>query len=95
MNLKVFTVYDDKAKAYLPPFFLPEIGMAVRTFSDCVNDASHAFGRHPEDYTLFVAGTFSQSEGTFSIEPTLMVVAHGVECRARVEDARPPVRSVA
>lgn len=85
MKQKIFVVYDDKAKAYLPPFFLPEIGMATRAFGDCVNDATHNFGRHPEDYTLFMAGTFDDSSGAFDIEGTLLCVAHGLELRKRVE----------
>lgn len=63
MYLKIFTVYDQKAKAYLPPFFLPEKGMAERTFSDCCNDEHHQFGKHPEDYTLIYAGEFSDETG--------------------------------
>lgn len=57
MMQKIFTIYDSKAHAYLPPFFLPEAGMAVRVFSDCVNDKSHQFSKHPGDYTLFQIGT--------------------------------------
>lgn len=86
MKQKVFCIYDDKAKAYLAPFFLPEMGMAIRAFGDCVNDPKHAFGMHPEDYTLFCAGTFDQASGLFELEGTLLVVAHGVEMRKRIED---------
>jgi len=85
--LKVFCVYDDKAKAYLPPFFLPEMGMATRAFADAINDKSHAFGRHPADYTLFCCGTFDDRGGKFDIESTLLVVAHGIELVDRVEAA--------
>lgn len=54
----IFTVYDQKAGAHLPPFILPAIPMAERTFSDCVNKPDHQFGAHPEDYTLLRIGTF-------------------------------------
>lgn len=64
----VYSVYDDKAKAYLPPFFLPTEGMAKRTFADAVNDHNHQFGRHPEDYTLFYLGKFDDSNAEFSTE---------------------------
>lgn len=53
MHLKAFSVYDIKAAAYLPPFFLPTVGMATRTFSDCANSHDHQFGRNPADYILF------------------------------------------
>jgi len=58
MQHLMFTIHDEKAGAYLPPFFLPNAEMAKRTFSDCINDKKHAFGQHPEDYTLFHLGAF-------------------------------------
>ncbi len=61
MIQRIFTVYDQKAKAFLPPFFLPETGMATRVFTDCVNDASHQFFKHPEDYNLYEIGTFDDN----------------------------------
>jgi len=67
MKLRIFSVYDDKAKAFLPPFFLPEQGMAARTFSDCCNSDQHQFGANPADYTLFELGDFNQESG--HIEP--------------------------
>jgi len=63
MNHLIFCVHDAKASAHLPPFFLPTAGMAVRAISDCVNDPSHAFGQHPEDYTLFQLGSFDDQTG--------------------------------
>ena len=63
MQQLMFVIYDDKAKAYLPPFYLPTADMAIRTFSDCINDNKHAFGQHPEDYTLFHLGGFDNTTG--------------------------------
>lgn len=77
----VFVIYDDKAKAYLPPFFLPEMGMGVRTFGDCVNQVGHPFFMHPSDYTLFAAGTFDDRSGKFEMDSTLLCVAHGHELK--------------
>nr|UXQ88035.1 MAG: nonstructural protein [Microvirus sp.] len=74
--LKIFTVYDHKAKAHLPPFFLPQDGMAERTFSDCCNNPEHQFGAHPEDYTLMSIGEFDES--TAIITPTDIPHVHGV-----------------
>ena len=57
MKHNIFSVYDEKAQAFLPPFFLPEVGMATRIFGDCVNSDEHQFGKHPTDYTLFHLGS--------------------------------------
>lgn len=63
MRHVLMSVYDSKAAAFLPPFTLPTIGMAKRTFADCAQDLGHAFARHPGDYTLFELGWFDDSTG--------------------------------
>lgn len=77
MVLRMYTVFDQKAKAWLPPFFLPQEGVAIRTFGDCVNSPDHNFGRHPEDYSLFCIGSFDDAVGvvTAAREPVLVVQA--------------------
>lgn len=60
---KIFCIHDAKASAYLPPFFLHSEGMAARAFYDMVVDTEHAFGKHPEDYTLFYIGEYSDLTG--------------------------------
>ena len=67
---QIFTVHDSKAEAYLPPFYLPARGAALRSFSDTANDASHAFNQHPGDYTLFALGTYDDSSSSFDLLPT-------------------------
>lgn len=63
MKHQLFSVYDSKAKAYMPPFVMHENAMAVRVFADCINDTSHAFGKNPQDYTLFNIGEFDDNKG--------------------------------
>ena len=63
MKQLVFTVYDQKAKAHLTPFFLLQEQQAIRAFTDCVNSDDHPFGKHPEDYTLIQIGEFDDSDG--------------------------------
>jgi len=64
MLQKMYSVYDEKAQAFSPPFFLHADGMATRAFSDCVNAPSHHFSKHPYDYTLFRLGEFDDLTGT-------------------------------
>lgn len=59
MILKIFTVYDSKAEAFLPPFFQATKAMAQRVFETVANDPKHQFGAHPADYTLFEIGEFN------------------------------------
>lgn len=70
MILKIFAIYDSKAKAYLPPFFLPEPAVAVRVFSNAANDKDHQFGANPGDYTLFHLGGFDDDTGKITTKAT-------------------------
>ena len=79
MKQQIFTVFDQKAEAYLPPFFLPAVGMAKRTFADCVRDKDHQFGMHPEDYTLIHLGEFEDSTGEITMLNPPKILGTGIE----------------
>ena len=80
MRSKLFSIHDVKAGAYLPPFWLPTIEMARRSFADCVNMETHAFAKHPEDYTLFHVGDFDDETGRLEpVEPVSF--GNGVDFR--------------
>jgi len=82
MLLKMFSIYDAKAKAYFPPFLLANQAMAVRVLSDCVNDVTHAFYRNPSDYSLFEVGTFDDAFGL--IVPTGKPVFIGLAAQYKI-----------
>lgn len=63
MKFKCFAVYDVKAEAFLPPFFMANKGQAIRAFGDACSDSGHAFFKHASDYTLFEIGEFDDSLG--------------------------------
>ncbi len=79
MKHKIFSIFDSKAGAYLPPFCLGQTAMALRVFSDCVNSGDHQFGKHPGDYTLFELGTFDDSVCVVSCTPSAVKVVNGLE----------------
>ncbi len=75
MILQIFSVYDEKAKAYLAPFFMPQVGQAVRIFANMANDQDHAFGNNPEDYTLYQLGELDDSTGAIGTQHTMITTA--------------------
>jgi len=79
MEHKIFSIYDQKAYAYLPPFTLPTAEMAERTFRDCVNSADHAFGKNPADYTLIELGTYDDNKGLISPHEVVRTIGSGIE----------------
>lgn len=68
MLLNIYSIYDVKAKAYINPFLLPNDQMAIRTFSDCVNDVNHQFNKNPDDYILYKLSEFDNISGNFISE---------------------------
>jgi len=64
VKLRLYSVFDSKAEAWLPTFSMRTDGEAVRGFTDEVNRGGSGFNAHPEDYTLFRVGEFDQSLGT-------------------------------
>lgn len=67
MQHKIFSIYDQKAHAYLPPWVQHRTEMAERAFADCCNSPEHQFGKHPEDYTLIQLGLFDDSTGQIQV----------------------------
>lgn len=70
MQSTICTIFDSKAEAFLPPMFFQSRGSAIRTFSDAVNGGDAQITKHPEDYTLFLLGTFSDVDAKFDLLPT-------------------------
>lgn len=78
MNLTMYSVHDEKAQAFLTPFFMLHDGQAIRTFEDCINSRDHQFSHHPSDYTLFKIGTFND-QGAALTDTTPISLGNGVE----------------
>ncbi len=70
MKLHIFAIYDSKAQAYLPPFFLPNTEVAKRVFAGAANDKGHAFGANVADYTLFHLGHFDDDSAKIVTKAT-------------------------
>lgn len=64
--MQIFTVYDSKAEAYLPPFYAPTVAAGLRSFMTVARDNTHDFHINASDYTLFHIGEFDSNEGTFT-----------------------------
>lgn len=76
--MKIFSVLDTKADAYMMPICCATAGVALRSFEDSVNDGSSPFYKHPEDYILFEVGSFDEATGILT--PSMSEpVARGVD----------------
>ncbi len=66
MKLKVFSIHDSKAEAFIQPFYSQTTGTAVRSFEQAVNDPQSDFHKFAGDYTLFELGDFDQNTAVFT-----------------------------
>lgn len=87
--LKVYTVHDAAAGAYLRPFFERSHGAAIRAFTDASLDPKHDFFKHARDFTLFYVGEFDDATGIVSgVTPhTPLGKALDYQTAGRSEDA--------
>lgn len=76
MELLIFSIFDQAAGAFLPPFFVPTVAIAQRQFKQAANDATHSFAIHARDYTLFELGSFDQAKGNITTHPS--PISHGL-----------------
>lgn len=67
MKYCVIVVRDRTADVFGAPTFHASVGGAIRGFSDEVNrkDANNMFNRHPEDFDLFMLGTYDDATASF------------------------------
>lgn len=68
MILQIFSIFDSKAEAYMPPFFFNARGQAIRAFEDLANDNSSSINNHPGDFTLYHIGSFDDVTAELEIK---------------------------
>lgn len=76
MKLKIFTIHDSKAEAYLQPFFAQNEQVALRMFASSAQDANHQFHKFAGDYTLFLLGEFDDQNASV----TMLAAAENIGC---------------
>lgn len=77
MKLNVYSVFDAKLACFGRPWYEMTDASAIRVFTDAVNDGSNVqnqWHRHPEDFSLFVIGTFEDSNGMLKPSTPLSLV---------------------
>lgn len=66
-KLQVIAVYDAKARAFLPPVFVPTVEVGERMLAQALRDPSHNFAMWPDDYSLSHFGEFDIDVGVFTL----------------------------
>lgn len=69
MKLQMMAVYDLKARAYLPPFFVPHVDVGLRHIGHAAQDPQHQLCKFAEDFEIFHLGEFDDSTGYTEVKP--------------------------
>lgn len=77
MQTELFAVYDNKAQAFASPFVMQNRAMAIRAFKFAVNDKTTDPGKYPEDFSLFILGTFNDADASITTVPQTCI-AYGL-----------------
>lgn len=59
------SIRDRAMDSFGPPFCTPQLSGGIRSFTDAVRrtDPENMMRRHPEDFDLYLVGTFEDSTG--------------------------------
>lgn len=60
---KVFSVYDNKAEAFMQPFFADTVGLALRAFQQNTENKDSVLNKYPNDFVLYEIGQFNDITG--------------------------------
>lgn len=63
MIFQLYSVHDSLANIYYMPFQTAAVQVAIRTFTDLVNDQTNTVYKNPSDYNLMHLGSFDDSTG--------------------------------
>lgn len=66
MKLNIYSVHDRKAAVFARPFIAPNDGMALRSFAAAKLDPSTELAKFPEDFSLYLLGSFDDETGELS-----------------------------
>lgn len=76
--LKLYSLYDKLAKGFHAPFPAENDDVAIRNFSEILQDSRGSYSKHPGDYWLYRMGEFHQDSGAIVAEGEVVRIHEGV-----------------
>lgn len=81
MQLKIYSVRDQKGGFYNAPIFLRSHGEAERWFHGQTNNEKSVIMHHPEDFDLYYVGDFDDQKGAIQPLDTPQHIIKAVELK--------------
>lgn len=88
MEQMMYSIWDEKAKAYATPFFSANEQTALRAFAHVCNDPGTLINQNPGDFKLYQIGDFDMNDGELIAcdKPKFVEHASSVIVKERVAD---------
>jgi len=67
MKYVMFSIRDNKAAVFMPPFHSHNRGTAIRSIQQNMLDENSSLAAYPEDFDLFEIGTFDDETGSLEV----------------------------
>jgi hypothetical protein len=79
----IVSVKDRAAGAFGRPFFVPSVGIAIRSFADEVNRQAddNQMNKHPDDFDLYDLGTYDDETGIITCHPAPVELAQAKQVK--------------
>lgn len=85
MNICVFGIKDTAAASFVQQFFALQPGIAIRGFSDTVNNSDPQrqsdMSNHPDDFELYKLGEFDVDTGLLTALPAPELLVRGKDLK--------------
>jgi len=77
--MKVFSIYDSKAEAFMTTFYLKKEQLAIREFEAVVNQKGSKINTNPEDFALWYLSDYDETTGIYKqTQPSQLMLAINV-----------------
>lgn len=73
---RVYAMRDDKLAQFHQPYLIPNNAVALRQFSDLVNDRNTEVSKHSEDFSIWYLALYDATDGVF-LPDTPVCLARG------------------
>lgn len=87
MELKAFSIRDQKAEVFNTPFFQKTHGEAERAFRELLSDPKSMPSKYPDDYDLYFIGTYNDQTGVITPLDTPQHLAKAVTLKMQLQGA--------
>lgn len=82
MKVRVFSVYDEKGKAFGALGCAIHDGQAIRDFGDHIQNPQNPLSKHPEDYKLYCLAEYDDNSGQITALAQPEFLSHGSQFKS-------------